>query len=50
MSNDKMFYLALAWNVFLFAFFGYGIFWKGRSGWWFLVPLLCSMSFTKAKE
>lgn len=32
--------LAIIWNIFIIAGTSYIVFWKGESGWWFLLAIL----------
>jgi hypothetical protein len=34
-----------AWNTMVLGYTAYQVFERGRSGWWFLVALLCLASF-----
>lgn len=45
MSNVKLLILlAFIWNIFIYSVFIYIVFWKGMSGWWFLVPMTATMT------
>ena len=36
--------IAFAWDVLVFGFFSYIVFWRGRSGWWYV--LAAALTYT----
>jgi hypothetical protein len=43
MSKNTANIIRFVWNLLMFGFFSYLVFWKGQSGWWYLFMLVLWM-------